>query len=278
MWRKFTLIGLFLVLVIIGLIAGGMSVLESLKRQSDVKTLMIEAQQMIDLSQQFKTKYGGVPGDLATATTLWGRMPECVVPEGNTLVDAAPTGRGTCNGEGDGLVESTTMLPTTPSEIFLYWQHLALTGMIQGEYTGLTGGNYAQCILGTNCPAFKAFGATAVASDFTWQGTGKNGWWGTKTAGSGNWLGIGAPTDGLSWPFVPLLTTKEASGIDIKTDDGKPASGKLMMMGCQLYQSGCMVDDKGAQPGPDCDAFAAVAQYQLSQSGPVCTPMLKFPN
>lgn len=275
--RQITLLRVFLLLVVLGLIGGTVLMLQGMDRRAAVQALVTDQERMMAAMVQFRSKYAQMPGDLDRATSLWGRDPTCPVYDDMPPDTNPVTPEGTCNGDSDGLVESTAMLPTTTSEFFQFWRHLALARMIDGNYTGLTGSNYAQCILGENCPALgRDKQATAIATEFNWEGTGTNGWWGTATVGRGNWLVIGAPTDGLSWPFVPLLSAKEQQALDTKTDDGKPGQGNLMAMGCQLYQSGCMVDAEGQGPGTDCDAFAAVAQYQTAKPGPTCTPMWRF--
>ncbi len=269
----FTLFRLFFVLAVAGLVVGGLAIKQSMQQHAEVRTLMAETEKTMAAMGQFRSKYGQLPGDYDSAIVVWGRDERCPEAEGNMGPAFTP---GTCNGDGNGRIESTAMMPTTTSEFFQFWRHMALAGMIEGNYTGLTGSNYAQCIPGENCPALPARGATAIPSEFNWADTGRNGWWGTGTTGTGNWLVIGQPTDGLSWPFMPVLSAKEQADLDTKQDDGKPASGKLMAMGCQLYQSGCMVDASGNEPTQDCDEFAKVAQYQTSKPGLTCTPMFRL--
>lgn len=277
MLRHITLLRVFLLLVVAGLIGGGLVVKQHLAQQAELKTLLATTERYQAAVKQFRSKYGQLPGDFATATSIWGRDAAHCIQYDDMPVDTNPANpNGACNGDGDGLIESTAMLPTTISEFFQFWRHLALAGLIEGSYTGLTGSNYAQCILGTNCPSAGARGATAIPTEFNWEGTGKNGWWGTGSTGHGNWLVLGAPTDGLSWPFVPVLSAKEQADLDEKTDDARPGSGTLMAMGCQLYQSGCMVDAQGGQPGTDCDAFAKIARYQTEKPGLTCTPMFRM--
>lgn len=270
----FTLARLFVLIALVGLGTGGVLVAQSLTRSADVRHLMADTEQAMTAVNLFRDKYQQLPGDFDNAISIWGRDTRCPDAEGNSGEARAP---GTCNGDNNGLIESTTMMPATTSEVFQMWRHLALAGLVQGDFTGLSGGNYAECIIGFNCPRLSMSDATAMATDFNWQGTGTNGWWGTKSAGTGNWLVLGAPGNGLSWPHVPLLSAKEQANIDIKQDDGKPGTGKVMAMGCQLYQSGCMVGPDGNSVVPlDCDSFAAVAQYQTSKPGTICTPMFRM--
>lgn len=271
----FTLFRLFLLLALVGLVSGGAILKQSMERSAELRGLLAGKEQILTAVGQFRSRYGQLPGDYAQATSVWGRdAAHCLVYEDMPPDTNPVSANGVCNGDGDGLVESTAMMPTTPSEFFQFWRHLARAGLIEGQFTGLTGSNYAQCIPGENCPQIG--NGTAIPTEFNWEGTGSNGWWGTGTVGHGNWLVLGAPTDGLSWPFVPLLTAKEQSDLDTKTDDGKPASGTLMAMGCQLYQSGCMADAQGAKPTVDCDGFAKVAEYQRRTPGITCTPMWRM--
>jgi hypothetical protein len=82
----------------------------------------------------FRLKYNCLPGDCANATDFFGAEPAC--PLGSTR-------SGTCNGNGDGIIDET-ICPIDPvtgafqyCEPFRFWQQLGLGGLIPGAYTGI---------------------------------------------------------------------------------------------------------------------------------------------
>lgn len=121
----FSLIELSIVLVIIGLVVGGVMVGAGLIHSTKVRNTAVDLTRYKTAVFDFKRKYGDLPGDLMTATDIWGAASSC--PNG------VSTGTETCNGDGDGMIEKST---ASSLEFLRAWQHLSSAGFIEGRFTG----------------------------------------------------------------------------------------------------------------------------------------------
>ena len=106
--------------------------------------------------------------------------------------------------------------------MFMFWQHLANAGLIEGTYSGRAGaGLNIEAVVG-NVPASKMSRAYWYA--FNWNQT----YSGNAGAFDGtyrdNQLQFGALAAGGS-PVTPVLKPEESWNIDTKIDDGRPAYG-----------------------------------------------------
>ncbi|MES2984730.1 MAG: prepilin-type N-terminal cleavage/methylation domain-containing protein [Pseudomonadota bacterium] len=223
----FSLVELSIVLVILGLLVGGITAGRSMVRASEVRGIVTDAMTYAVGIQNFRDKYGALPGDMRDAQRIWGNAggggvnTDCTTP--NTT---ASVGALTCNGDGDGFIsESGTIV-----EVFRAWQQLSAAGLITGRFSGIPGPNSAQHSLFT--------GATANAPSSTITNAGFHvGSYGiidattpsTTTNFDGdynNTLFFGrAVTD--SYPNGTAITPSEAWGIDSKVDDEMPALGSI---------------------------------------------------
>lgn len=120
--RGFTLVEMAISIVIIGLLVGAVVVGRGMIRDSELQGVISHVTQYTEATDQFKTKYGALPGDMPNATDFWGTNPNCGMGE-------AGTDTQTCNGGGDERIDSG-------QEYYLFWQHLAVAGVIKGTYTG----------------------------------------------------------------------------------------------------------------------------------------------
>jgi len=252
--RAFSLVELSIVLVILGLLTGGILAGQSLIRAAELRSISTEFSRYIAATQTFRDKYFAIPGDMSNATSFWGKAAGTGID--SACADFASTSPATCNGNGDGRIGNAPEV----FEEMRYWQHLANAGLIEGRYTGTytSGAGYA---FGVNTPQSKLSPATwypwhfgnlaATTSDF---------------GGSfGNVLEIGAWDGGATTP--PVLRPDEAWNIDVKTDDGAPATGKT-------------IAGKGTTARP-CTSNAnnisdANATYNLTNTGVIC--YLRFVN
>jgi prepilin-type N-terminal cleavage/methylation domain-containing protein len=251
--KGFTLIELAIVLVIVALITGGILTGKSMLTSSKLRNVAIYANQYITAIDDFHQKYDAFPGDMPNATAIWGRADggapissNCATPA--TDIDAADSD-ATCNGDGDqtiGRVAGQTY------EIFRAWQHLKSAGFISGEFTGIAGGAGAsQSLVGVNVPKGEIGqsgydisyldDAALPAGYFTGLSYRHVVHYGLQVAG--NNLARGA-----------AISAADASNIDAKVDDGKPATGKLVTFN-NTVQTSCASTD-----------VPATADYQRTNS------------
>ncbi len=255
MTRGFSLVELSIVLVILGLLTGGILAGQSLIRAAELRSVSTEYNRYVAASQTFRDKYFAIPGDIANATSFWGK--DSAACPAHTGTAATP---GTCNGNGDGLVDITTSAPgSAPSESFAYFQHLAFAGLVEGTYTGLSGAGGAQdAIIGTNVPRSRVNNAgwtayflnDAPAANLTvFEGNyGNIYFFGRQLAGTSTW--------------GDTLKPEEAWNIDTKMDDGKPGTGKA-----RVREDVVNCHDAGMTASP----AAGTANYDLDRNSSACS-------
>ncbi len=118
----FSLLELSIVLVIIGLIAGGIVAGSAMIRGAELRSIISDSQNFQTATMVFRDKYFALPGDMSNATAFWPT--ECVD------IDAV----NTCNGNGNGAIDSVSSV-VFPEALRL-WQHMALAELTEGHYTG----------------------------------------------------------------------------------------------------------------------------------------------
>lgn len=268
--KGFTLIEIAIVLTIISIIVGGILIGQSMIRAANLRNIQSEITLYKDAILQFGTKYGSLPGDMRTATRLWGRADggadltqNCAAPE--TDRDTANP-QATCNGNGDGKITGHVSYVINNTELFRAWQHLSNAGFVTGSYTGVGGavGSTAWRIatVGINVPeskkigsgyyiAYAALGAACSAPNL---------WTGGETANPFQYISFGGLAPG-GLPWTANLTPVEASSIDIKIDDGKPGTGNYTAFCANSCSDGTV---------------AETANYRNLDESPTCTTMLRI--
>ena len=94
----FTLLELSIVLVIIGLLAGGILVGRDLIHAAELRSVVSDVDKFTAAANTFRLKYNCIPGDCTNATDYWGTDPGgCPDTPGNSVPKTA-----TCNGTGNG--------------------------------------------------------------------------------------------------------------------------------------------------------------------------------
>ena len=262
--RGFTLIELSIVLVVVGLLAGGVLTAQSLIRSSEVRSVTTEFQNFQNAIQIFRDTYFAIPGDMGNATAIWGAAPVCPGVAANAHTTAA-----TCNGNKNGTV---VHLGITAHEAYNFWQHLSNAGLIDGQYSGVTSStvNYWDygTVYGWNTPKGKltpggwyaqTTGTAAISSMHLVEGD------------YGNTLMFGAVSPDL--PRNPALKPEEAWNIDTKIDDGQPGTGSLLIF---EYSTGCFLLGDGVTAGSGSNAVArSDIVYNVKSNAVACALVFK---
>jgi prepilin-type N-terminal cleavage/methylation domain-containing protein len=223
----FSLVELSVVLVILGLLTGGILTGQSLIRAAELRSIPAEFQEYEAAIKTFEGKYFALPGDMNNATQFWGSASGVSCSMGEST---AGNGTETCNGNGDG---SVTYGGSTDEyvEMFMFWQHLANAGLVNGQYTGRSDGiHHEHAVIRTNVPASKFPNAGwSILGDMVIN---------TGTAGDPNPVAYGAT---YKYPLYfgaqhsdyelhePILRPEEAWNIDKKMDDGVASTGRVVM-------------------------------------------------
>jgi len=255
MKRGFSLVELSIVLVILGLLTGGILAGQSLIRASELRAASAEYQRYAAAVNTFRDKYFAIPGDFRDATRFWSRQvaaAHCV-----TNSAAAVAAPGACDGDGSGLLVGAGAASQS-AEMFQFWKHLALAGLVEGSYSGLAGsGGTVHCVNGTNCPVSKLGNGGWYVLSATSAGDGT-----TYAVEYGNYFELGANSANAA-NTAPLLKPEEAWNIDTKLDDGRPAYGKVV---ARYWNNLCSAADDGTHANND-----LAASYRLSDSAARCT-------
>jgi prepilin-type N-terminal cleavage/methylation domain-containing protein len=203
----FTLIELSIVLVIIGLIAGGVLVGQDLIRAAEIRSVVDQIEGYDAAVNTFRGKYNGLPGDLTTAANF-----------GLANTNALATTRG--RGNGNGLIESvgSTGIVGYMGEPAVALNHLGQANLIK---EGITNADYTAIVTVAD--------ATMPAAKL---GKGNRMYF-TAFQGLHYYLIAGfsgaTVTVTSAWAAAPVdaMTPNEAFQIDTKIDDGVPSTGTV---------------------------------------------------
>ncbi|MFZ4540584.1 MAG: pilus assembly FimT family protein [Rickettsiales bacterium] len=258
----FSLVELSIVLVILGLLVGGILSGQSLIRAAEIRAVATEYSRYVTAAHTFRDKYFALPGDFSNATRFWGRMAATVDCVTNSVAAVAAT--GACDGNGDGRYLGYGGASAS-AEVYQYWRHLALAGLIEGTYSGLAGGaGNNDMLLGTNAPSSKlATAGWGVYEMGTYAGDAD-----MYAMDYGITLELGSKI-ATSRVFGKVLKPEEAWNIDTKIDDGKPAQGKVI---ARYWNNLCAAADDGTHANND-----LVASYKLSETTVQCSFYFRNP-
>jgi len=273
----FTLVELSIVLVIIGLLVGGVLAGESLIHAAQLNSVTREGTQFITATQSFHDKYQALPGDMTNATQFWGlaynETTAAGASGGSACWFTASATNATCDGDGNGQVNTCSPFPACytdgnfkqSGEMFQYWKQLADAGLISGTYTGVCAdgcGNYRDSRKGVNVPNSRyAGGGWSVEYIGSWPGSADASGITSFAGNYGNPFTFGAETGPVNGQYDktqgPLITPGDAWNIDAKIDDGKPATGKVLVGPPSLCTNAISVTDWNST-------------YLLTSNAPVC--------
>ena len=205
----FTLVELSVVLVIVALIAGAVMGGQVLMTNYKIKSLITLIETVETATSMFVDKYNAVPGNFASASTVFG----------TTNCPASP-----CNGDGKGLVRYRAS-DNKNYEPYNFFKHLSLAGLIDGKYDG------------TNTPISqwkKVIMTARYVNGTALEGT---------FFRAGNMLEIGNPNAPYNLGQEYAFTSNEAYMLDVKMDDGIADTGNIYGIslssgnGCPVYSS-----------------------------------------
>lgn len=231
----YTLLELSVVISVIGIVAGGIFVAQSLVRSSYLNRVLSEYDSYVKAYAEFHEKFLAYPGDMNNAVAMWGLDPNgCVWPNSNN-VPKIPT----CNGNGDGKIgdSSTAGALSNSLEWFRAWQHLGNAGFIDNKFTGVPGsGGVAEARPPFNVP--ETAEAEAGWTLYFLQLTANGNLWADQY---GHVMNLGKFTPGNS-TIGPFLTPSEARAVDAKVDDARPGRGFIRAWRTGVLPS-CTISD-----------------------------------
>lgn len=209
--KGFSLIELSVVLVLMGLILAGVMVSQNLVENYKLRMVIKSFDSYRAAYNLFYDDYSYYPGDFPSASESWPSCTDGLFP---------------CDGNGNKLVEFTYG-SAGYSESYRFWQHLALSGYISGEYTGegyAYPDSYAPDAVnpGVNSPItnFKD-AAFAVANAASHDSIDPSVFPSNSSANLFFYSKVGPAGPGLNSVFM----NKQARYIDTKLDDGMPDIG-----------------------------------------------------
>lgn len=224
--RGFTLLEIALVLVVIGLIAGGIYGGATLINNSKLYSLARQVDQYRKLTVMFEQKYGTKPGDLERAYAIWGAACAATASE--------------CDGDGDGWITPNNG-SLTDNEARRYWQHLGLAEMIPNTYSGLSSTATDYTVVGDNEPASTYASAVGITVTDNTSGT----------VGHTNNFDIGTPCATTGTTYGSFLNGADASQVDTKFDDGVADRGNIRgTKGCDIVAAGCQTSGSYLKTDP----------------------------
>ena len=233
--QGFTLIEVSIVLVIVGLLAGGVLAGQELIRASTLRSIMSQKEEIETATNTFRNKYNGIPGDLANATAFGF----------------------SANGNGDGKIGQYPGFQY--NEVWQFFKQLAEAGMMPGKYSGTNGpGGVRHAVPGTNVLASRVpkagftvvgwFGYTSI-NDYTPKAWAKI---------QMHAIQFGTSDGHVYETYAPVLSASDAMVFDNKFDDGKPASGNFVTIhywGCTTSLNSAITQYNVANPSKTCSYF-----------------------
>jgi hypothetical protein len=231
--KGLTFVELAICLIIIGLLIIAVLAGKSLIRSAHILSLISDEHKYVSAVNVFKLKYRYFPGDYPQAASVWGaNTPGC--GGGGDFSSCT----GTANGDGNGYIQGPEMI--------LAWNQLALAGLISGKYAGM-GINQQYSLLNTWGAVESNLPTTALSHVYPmiwYEGDPRqqqdqgdpNDMHGFYLSGNaGNVIVFGTPlyldlSNSSAFTNLPSMYVADASTIDVKLDDGVPATGSIQTL------------------------------------------------
>ena len=254
----FTLVELSIVIVLIGLIVAGVVGGQALVQQAKLRGVLTEVEQFDVAFNTFKLEYGEPPGDLSNASSYWTGAP---------------------NGNGNGRVRTVSNSGNGHDGEYVYvWHHLGSLGskLLPGPYDA--------------SPFTASLPKNQRDQSLPFSKIGHH--WGVynRTRWKGHQYVLGASDSGWGYYGVaPSLSPRLTLSLDNKIDDGKPATGTIIVEGRSgafntLHWSGALPHNPTYSPTPtagNCTANGAAsydttAEYNAGFNNVSCIPVFRY--
>jgi prepilin-type N-terminal cleavage/methylation domain-containing protein len=262
--QAFTLIEMSIVLVIIALIIAASLAGDTMIKNSEIRSIITEYNSYVEAINNFKTKYGQLPGDFTKASSFFA-----------TCDSTGSSNASYCNGNGDGLIEPGYMNgpggTAAPYEGRMAWRHLALDGFINGAYDGVTGSSAGGTLTATSFPSSGRLNAI-------WAFDGTNSYSASFYSSTNNGLAnvlslVGYKSVNGAYSYTNSLLPSEAYNIDRKIDDAMPNSGRVAAF---HYYMGQTSTSPVCTTSPTIFPPAATNSYNFASIIPSCTMYFYF--
>lgn len=190
-----SLVEMVIVLAIIGLLVALIAGAVNIRNASQIRGFISDINGFQVAFEGFESKYGDLPGDITDAQERWG------------------TGE-TQDGNGNVQIEYPVV---GDKEALRAWQHLDISGFLEGGYTGEASTSW-QADIGINVPASSRskVGYYVIYQNFI----------GGAGTSARNEFVLGAFKSGEANSNA-ALSPQEANSVDMKMDDGNPSDGKV---------------------------------------------------
>jgi len=239
----FSLVELAVSIVIIALIVAGISGGSSLVKRAELNRIIKQNQEIETAYNTFKIAHNAIAGDYKYAYAAFGSA-TCTNASVHSDVDG-------CNGDG-----SNTFGGATNREGMLFWKHLALAGLISGQYTVIASGTWM--------PGVNAYKGVLENSGYYVNFDSYHG-----IIDQQNLYNFGSPvTNGDLYGAV--MTPLQAYSVDSKIDDGNPVKGRVLSGTSASGATGTCINGSGSENLTNASA------YTLTNESIACRMVNKF--
>ena len=216
--QGFTLIGLCVILVMIGLLAGAVMIGKYMVQASNMRGQIAQIERYNQAVNSFRTKFGALPGDMPAATAN---------QYGFTVGSACNGNRGSRDGNGliEGYIAPATFDQTT-GETALFWQDLtsAFADSRLGEAYGDSGNGKP-----IRCQLNQRWSTADISVYFPIARIGLGDFLYVYSVNGANWYGL-STINSIGWGTLNStanIPVKQAYAMDAKMDDGVPTTGHV---------------------------------------------------